>query len=304
MTNPPATADITAVEDTVSIADHTLRKMQDLETPNHEPNQDYFARNKQEYPESEMDDWDWDELEASPFKGTTTSIQPPIKLPKSIKNEGATVGIGNKDYPDQEVDALEWEVLEHPPDRDTKTKLDTTSRLPLNPTCEQRQAHLLLCHNKCGCKNSMPNFLEKTRSIQDYGLRSGKVDLISITHIATGEIAAVFGGTSMVWDQEDVDEFDCITTLHNTGGNAQQFEFYVSGNAPGNQGHFHNIPKEDAALALSMEINPSLRRSLQNRSIWEGEGQHAKHTCCKRHQNVSYNSPRFRQNRRTMSKMD
>jgi len=35
-----------------------------------------------------------------------------------------------------------------------------------------------------------------------------------------------------------------------------------------------------------MEINPSLRRSLQNRSIWKGEGQHAKHTCCKRHPNV------------------
>jgi hypothetical protein len=69
-------------------------------------------------------------------------------------------------------------------------------------------------------------------------------------------------------------------------GNAQQFDFYVSGNAPGNQGHFHIIPKEDAELALSMEINPSLRRSLQNRSIWKGEGQHAKHTCCKRHQNV------------------
>ena len=40
---------------------------------NHEPNQDNFAGNKQEYPESEIDDWDWDELEASPFKETTTS---------------------------------------------------------------------------------------------------------------------------------------------------------------------------------------------------------------------------------------
>jgi len=67
----------------------------------------------------------------------------------------------------------------------------------------------------------MPNFGEKTSSIQDYGLRSGKVDLISNTHIATSEIAAVFGETSIVWDQEDVDEFDCITTLHNTGGNVQ-----------------------------------------------------------------------------------
>jgi len=75
MTNPMATADMTAIDDMVSIADHTPRERQDLEMPNHEPNQDYSARNKQEYPESEMDDWDWDELEAPPFKGTTTSIQ-------------------------------------------------------------------------------------------------------------------------------------------------------------------------------------------------------------------------------------
>jgi len=132
----------------------------------------------------------------------------------------------------------------------------------------------------------MPNFGGKPRIIQDYGLRIGKVDLISNTHIDTGEIAAVFGETSIVWDQEDVDEFDCIATLQNTGGDVQQFEFNVSGNAPGNQGHFHIIPKEDAELPLSVEINPSLRRSLQNSSIWKGEGQHAKHTCCKRHQNV------------------
>jgi len=127
----------------------------------------------------------------------------------------------------------------------------------------------------------MPNLGEKTRIIQDYGLRIGKIDLISNAYIAIGEIAAVFGETSTVWDQDNVDEFDRIATLQNTLGNAQQFDFYVSGNAPENQGHFQIIPKEDAELALSLEINPSLRRSLQNRSIWKGEGQHAKHTCCK-----------------------
>jgi len=71
MPDPPATSDTTAVEDTVSTTDHSPRKRQDLEMRNHGPNKDNFARNKQEYPESEMDDWDWDELEASPFKGTT-----------------------------------------------------------------------------------------------------------------------------------------------------------------------------------------------------------------------------------------
>jgi len=132
----------------------------------------------------------------------------------------------------------------------------------------------------------LPNLGEKSSIVKDYGLRNGKVDLISNTHIAVGEIAAGFGETSTVRDQDDVDEFDHIAIQHNTIGNTQQFELYVSGNTPGSQGHFHIIPKEDAELAPSMKINPSLKHSLQNRSIWEGEGQHAKLTCCKRHQNA------------------
>jgi len=132
----------------------------------------------------------------------------------------------------------------------------------------------------------MPNLGGKTRIIQDYGLNSGISDLISNTHIAIGEVAAIFGEMSTVGDQEDVDEFDRIATQHNTTANTRQFEFYVNGNIPGNQGHFHIIPKEDAELALSMTISPSLRYSLKKRSNWEGEGQHAKHTCCQRSQNV------------------
>ena len=46
----------------------------------------------------------------------------------------------------------------------------------------------------------------------DYGLRIGKVDLISNTNIGIDEIAEVFGETSTVWDQDDVDEFDRIAT--------------------------------------------------------------------------------------------
>ena len=87
---------------------------------NHEPNQDNFARNKQEYPESEIDDWDWDELEASPFKGTTTPTQPPTKLPSLMINEGATRGPGHKDSPDHETDTLH-----------------TTSQLHLNSMLEK-----------------------------------------------------------------------------------------------------------------------------------------------------------------------
>jgi len=120
MPDHPATADTTAVEGTVSTTDHTPRKRQDLEMRNHEPNQDNFVRNKQEYPESEIDDWDWDELEASAFKGTTTSTQPPTKLPPLMNNEGATRGTGHKDYPDHETDTL-----------------NTTSQLPLNSMLEK-----------------------------------------------------------------------------------------------------------------------------------------------------------------------
>ena len=71
----------------------------------------------------------------------------------------------------------------------------------------------------------MPNLGEKNRIIQDYGLRIGKVDLISNTYIAVGEIAAVFGETSTVLDQDDVDELDRIATQQNTIGNTQQFDF-------------------------------------------------------------------------------
>jgi len=128
----------------------------------------------------------WDELESPPFKGTTSPIQLPTELLPS-ENQGAGGGIRQDDYPDQEVDTLDWEALEHPPDRNTKPKMDNTSRPPLNPACEQRQAQWLLCQDTCGCKNSMPHLGRKTRIIQDYGLRTGKADLISNTRIARGE---------------------------------------------------------------------------------------------------------------------
>jgi len=53
-----AAADTTVVEDTVSTPDHLPRKRQDIEELIHEPNQDNSAGSKQDYPESEIDDWD------------------------------------------------------------------------------------------------------------------------------------------------------------------------------------------------------------------------------------------------------
>ena len=44
------------------------------------------AKQKQDYPDSEMDEWDWDEMEASPFKETTTAIKQPAKLPPPTEN--------------------------------------------------------------------------------------------------------------------------------------------------------------------------------------------------------------------------
>jgi len=123
-------------------------------------------------------------MDASPFKETTTAIKRPAKLPPPTENNHEVEG-GNRqdDYSDHEMDNLDWDVLEHPPDRDTKTKLDNTSQLP----SEQRQAHGLLCQDKCGCKNSLLNLGKKTRIIKDYGLRNRNVDLRSNTYIAVGE---------------------------------------------------------------------------------------------------------------------
>jgi len=52
------------------------QKQSSPEEQKHESNQDNSAGSKQGYTKSGIDDWDWDELEASPSKGTTTSIQP------------------------------------------------------------------------------------------------------------------------------------------------------------------------------------------------------------------------------------
>jgi len=150
----------------------------------------------------------------------------------------------------------------------------------------------------------MPNLGEKTRIIQDYGLRIGKVDLISNTYIAIGEIAAVFGETSTVWDQDDVDEFDRIATLQNTTGNAQQFDFYVSGNA-----------------AQIKATSTSHQRRMQNwlyfwKSTHPSDDRYKTDLYGKARDNMrnirvandtktlSYNSPRFKQDRRTISEMD
>jgi len=289
ITTPAETAEINTTEDLVPTVDYTPRGMQDLAIApifRHESSQDRSARDAQDYPESEMADWDWDELEESPYKETTTITNQQEKTPLTTqKNHDEEGGNAEDNYFDREVDNLDWDALERSPDRDSTTECESTSPLPTSLTCEQRQTHWLLCPAKCGCKNSLPSLVGKSRVIKDYGLRNGNAEPISNTYIAKGEIAAVFRETSTIWAQDDVREFDRIATQQNTI-NAQQFDIYASGNTPENQCHLRIIPCEDAELALIMGINPSLRHSLQSRAIWKGGGQYAKHTCCEQHQNV------------------
>jgi len=127
-TNPLAeTADMTAIEDPVLIVDYAPRKRQDLENPGHDPSQDHSASNKQDYPDSQMDDWDWDAMEASPFKGTATAIKRPTELPPPTAKHEVEGSIMQDDNLDHELDTLDWDVLEHPSDSDAKTKLDNIS---------------------------------------------------------------------------------------------------------------------------------------------------------------------------------
>jgi len=95
-----------------------------------------------------------DELEASPFKGTTTSTQPPTNLPPLRISEGATRGHGHKDYTNHEADTLnttsqpplnsmlqkiasvpeiddwDWDELEASPSKGTTTSIQSQKNLP------------------------------------------------------------------------------------------------------------------------------------------------------------------------------
>ena len=74
MPDPRATAETTAEEETAPLIGHLPSKRLDLNKENHEPTQDNLAGNKQEYPDSEIDAWDWDELEASPPQEPPTQL--------------------------------------------------------------------------------------------------------------------------------------------------------------------------------------------------------------------------------------
>ena len=151
--------------------------------------------------------------------------------------------------------------------------------------------------------NSLPSLVGKSRIVKDYGLRNGNADLISNTYIAKGEIAAVFGETSTIRAQDDVDEFDRIAIQQNTIENAQQFEFYVIGNTPENQCHLHIIPSENAELALSMEINPPSDTRYKTELYGKARGNMRSTLAANETKTLSYSSPRCKRDRKTMSAM-
>jgi len=101
---------MTIIEDPVLTVDYRLRKRQDLENSGHDPSQDHSASNKQDYPDSEMDDWDWDTMRASPLKGTATAIKQLTELPPLTEYHEVEGGSRQDNQSDHELDSLDWDV--------------------------------------------------------------------------------------------------------------------------------------------------------------------------------------------------
>jgi len=90
MPDPPATTETKLAEETAPRTGYSPSIRQDPTKENQEPTQDNLAGNKQEYPDSEIDAWDWDELEASFSTRNSQPIQPPTIPPPTWGNEGTT----------------------------------------------------------------------------------------------------------------------------------------------------------------------------------------------------------------------
>ena len=88
--DPPATTVTKPADETAPRTGHPPSIRQDLTKVNQELTQDTLAGNKQKYPDSEIDVWDWDELEASFPIGTSQPIQPSTIPPPTGDHEGTT----------------------------------------------------------------------------------------------------------------------------------------------------------------------------------------------------------------------
>ena len=103
MPDPPVTTETNVVEEAAPIIGHSPSKRQDL-TKENQPNQDNLVDNTQKYPDSEIDTWDWDELEASPPTGIPQPIQSPTTSPPVWGHEGTTRDPGHDGSPDHVTD--------------------------------------------------------------------------------------------------------------------------------------------------------------------------------------------------------
>jgi len=106
MPDPPATTETKAADETAPRTGHSPSIRQDPTKENQEPTQDNLADNKQEYPDSEIDAFDWDELEASPPTGTSQPIQSPTTSPSTWGDGGTTSEPGHNGSLGHETDSL------------------------------------------------------------------------------------------------------------------------------------------------------------------------------------------------------
>jgi len=97
------TVDTTTLGDTLHISDHPLRAREDPVADTCESKHDDSAANIPEYPDSEINDWNWDELEASPSKGVTISIQPQENTLPLVSKDGTHIGPTGEGNPNHEA---------------------------------------------------------------------------------------------------------------------------------------------------------------------------------------------------------
>jgi len=166
------------------------------------------------------------------------------------------------------------------------TTREGTSPQSTSPTCEQRQAHLLLCPANCGCKHSLPRLAKKCRVSRTMDT---EVEMLSTSRTRASpkvKLLQSSGRRQQYGLKTKIREFERVAAKQNViKSDVQKFEFYVSGSNPETQCHLHVVPCEDADLALSMEITSSLRHSLlnyQNLPFFSNTIFSCPHSLCKR----------------------
>jgi len=105
ISDPLVTTEPKSADETAPGTGHPPNIGQDLTKEHQKLSQDNLAGNKQEYPDSEIDAWDWDELEASSPIRTFQPMQSLTTLPPTWGDEGTSrdpghnVSLDHKTYP-------------------------------------------------------------------------------------------------------------------------------------------------------------------------------------------------------------